>query len=85
MNHTATADELTGRETELFNAYAEEASDYDGLAQVGGNVPHGHGQDCTLASLEEKGMVQRFTKCRRSWVRFTAKGIALAARNGIDM
>lgn len=71
----------------LFLLYAEDAPNWNWTPLFNGNVCLlGEKEDRALLTwIKKTGLVTTFLSDGNSWIKFTDKGIALAAENGIEV
>lgn len=74
---------ITERSFNLFMDYAKDAANWSGMPLVGGNVGGSKEDRGNLTQLKQAGLVTTQFDEGCTWLLFTAKGMALAAENGI--
>ena len=74
---------ITETSLALFLEYAEDASNWNGMPLVGGNVSSGPAERGNLTQLKVAGLIETFKEEGHIWLDFTDAGKALAAEHGI--
>jgi hypothetical protein len=74
--------EITKQSLEVFLAYAKDASNWNGMPLVGGNVGGSKEERGNLTQLKRAGLI-RTTIDDGTWISFTESGKALAAEHGV--
>jgi len=75
---------LTTDSLALFIEFAEDACNYSGTPEVGGNVHMNAARRGNLTDLKKHGLVRTFVDGNLAWIEFTARGHAYAKFLGLD-
>ncbi len=76
---------ITAESLAVFLMYANDAQNWTGSPLVGGNVGGTKEQRGNLTQLKRAKLIETFTSDGLTWIRFTAKGGALAKQHGITI
>ena len=76
---------ITEKSLQLFLAYARDAGNWSGSPPIGGNVGGRKEDRGNITQLKRAGLLSTYENDGFAWIQFTAEGIKLAEKHGIDL